>query len=63
VTAKRKSNQFKAIQDAGGRWHDLLLFEAIAKKRNGKHSELTKLYASRRDAALADYRLRLATSP
>ena len=62
-TAKRKSIQFKAIQDAGGRWHDLLLLESIAVKRNGKHSELAKLYASRRDAALADYRLRIAALP
>jgi CHAD domain-containing protein len=54
------AERFESMQEAGGRWHDWLLLEQLARHFHGKDAELTQRYAKHRDAALADYHLRLA---
>ena len=53
------AQQFEAVQQAGGVWHDWLLLTRLARGFHGRKSELASRYRKRRDAALADYCLRL----
>jgi len=59
-TAKRLSSLFETIQESGGKWHDWLLLQEIAAKRQGKGGALTERYTRHRDTALASYRSHLA---
>jgi CHAD domain-containing protein len=59
-TAKRLVDRFEQIQESGGQWHDWLLLERIAAKREGSGAALTARYSQHRDAALAEYQTRLA---
>ncbi len=51
---------FEAVQEAGGKWHDWLLLTQISNRFHGRKAELSKRFRKHRDAALADYHLRLA---
>ena len=53
------AERFESMQEAGGRWHDWLLLAHLAHHFHGKDAELTLRYTKHRDAALADYHLRL----
>jgi CHAD domain-containing protein len=59
-TAKRLAERFEQIQESGGQWHDWLLLEQIAAKREGARAALTARYSQHRDAALSEYQARLA---
>lgn len=54
------AERFEAMQEAGGHWHDWLLLEELSRRFHGKKADLTQRYAKHRDAALADYHLKLA---
>ena len=54
------TTQLKAIQTAGGIWHDWLLLEITSKKHSGKDVGLTERYAKSCHYALIEYRKRLA---
>ena len=56
---RKVAEQFETIQEAGGKWHDWLLLAQISRRFHGPKAELTHRYSRHRDAALADYRLRL----
>jgi CHAD domain-containing protein len=58
--AQAMAERFEAMQEAGGHWHDWLLLEQLSRRFHGKKAELTLRYAKHRDAALADYHLKLA---
>ena len=60
VTATKLADQFRAIQEAGGHWHDWLLLHKIVAKHKGRYADLTQRYAKRENVTLADYRQRLA---
>ena len=49
------AEQFEAVQEAGGTWHDWLLLARLARGFHGKHAELTERYSQQRDRALRDY--------
>jgi CHAD domain-containing protein len=57
--AHAMSARFEAMQEAGGLWHDWLLLERLSASFHGKEAGLTVRYRKHRDAALADYQLRL----
>ena len=57
--AAAMAERFEAIQEAGGTWHDWLLLERMAADFHGKQAGLTERYRKHRDAALAEYQLRL----
>ena len=58
--AKKLAQRFEYLQEAGGRWHDWLILEALAARVHGKKAALTERYRNHRDAALAEYHLQLA---
>ncbi len=58
--AKKLAQRFEYLQEAGGRWHDWLMLEALAARVHGKKAALTERYRNHRDAALAEYHLQLA---
>ncbi len=49
------AQQFEAVQEAGGTWHDWLLLARLSRGFHGKHAELTERYSQRRDQALREY--------
>jgi len=49
--AARVVEEFKAVQEAGGRWHDCLSLRDAARRRLGKRSELAALLTEREAAA------------
>ncbi len=52
---KQLAEQFEAVQEAGGKWHDWLLLARLAKGFHSKKSELTQRYTQHSDQALAEY--------
>lgn len=58
--ARKLAQRFEYLQEAGGRWHDWLMLEALAARVHGKKAALTERYRNHRDAALAEYHLQLA---
>ena len=54
------AERYEALQEAGGKWHDWLLLTQLAGRFHGRKSDLSLRYHKHRDAALAEYRLRLA---
>lgn len=54
------AGQFEAVQEAGGKWHDWLLLAKLSRRFHGSKADLTCRYLRHRDAALAEYRLKLA---
>ena len=58
--AKKLAQRFEYLQEAGGRWHDWLMLEAMSARVHGKKAPLTERYRNHRDAALAEYHLQLA---
>jgi CHAD domain-containing protein len=58
--ARAAAEQFEAVQEAGGHWHDWLLLQQLATNFHGRKAELTHRYETHTNAALADYRLRLS---
>ena len=57
---RQAAERYEALQEAGGKWHDWLLLEQLSTAFHGRKAELTQRYGKHRDAALAEYRLRLA---
>jgi CHAD domain-containing protein len=53
------AEQFEAMQEAGGTWHDWLMLEQLSAEFHGKRAPLTERYRNHRDAALAEYHLKL----
>jgi CHAD domain-containing protein len=53
------AQRFEAMQEAGGIWHDWLLLEQLSADFHGKRAALTDRYGTHRDAALAEYHLKL----
>ena len=49
------AEQFEAVQEAGGKWHDWLLLARLSKGFHGKGAELSVRYARHRDEALKGY--------
>ena len=60
-SARRIAEQFEALQEIGGDWHDWLILSGIARKQVGESSLLTKAFTQRCARTLASYRKRLAT--
>ncbi len=58
--ARKIAQRFEYLQEAGGRWHDWLMLEAMAAREHGKKAPLAERYRNHRDAALAEYHLQLA---
>ena len=58
--ARKLAQRFEYLQEAGGRWHDWLMLEALAARVHGRKAALTERYRNHRDAALAEYHLQLA---
>ena len=56
---RQTAERFEAVQEAGGKWHDWLLLTQIAGRFHGRKTELTLRFKKHREAALAEYRLRL----
>ena len=52
--------RYEAVQEAGGKWHDWLLLTQLSGRFHGRKALITERYRKLRDAALAEYRLRLA---
>ena len=59
-TVRKAAGRFEAIQEAGGVWHDWLLLEQLSAEFHGKDARLTMRYRRHREAALAEYHLKLA---
>lgn len=59
TTAQQPAEQFEALQEAGGRWHDWLLLQQLSEDFHGRKAELTQRYYVHAEACLADYYLRL----
>ena len=57
---RETAERYEAVQEAGGKWHDWLLLVKLSGKFHGREAELTRRFRKHRDAALAEYRLRLA---
>ena len=57
--AKTLADQFEAIHQAGGLWHDRLLLAEIAAKREGNDARLTRQYVKRECVMLTEYRAHL----
>lgn len=53
------AEQFEAVQEAGGMWHDWLLLARLSRGFHGKHAELTMRYTQQRDQALHEYHAKL----
>ncbi len=51
----RVVEEFKALQEAGGRWHDCLSLRDAARRRLGKRSELAELLTEREAAARSSF--------
>lgn len=49
------AEQFEAVQEAGGKWHDWLLLAQLSKGFHGKKAELTRRYTQHSEQALAAY--------
>ena len=56
---RQTAERFEAVQEAGGKWHDWLLLTQLSGRFHGRKAELTQRFRRHRDAALAEYRLRL----
>jgi CHAD domain-containing protein len=56
---RARSQRFEAMQEAGGAWHDWLLLERLSSRFHGKEAALTVRYRKHRDAARAEYQLKL----
>ena len=56
---RQTAERYEAVQEAGGTWHDWLLLTQISGRFHGRKAELTQRFRKHRDAALAEYRLRL----
>ena len=52
---KQRAEQFEAVQEAGGKWHDWLLLARLSKGFHGKKAELTARYTAHSEQALAEY--------
>ena len=57
--ARRAAEQYEALQDAGGLWHDWLDLANLAAKTFGDHHRITAAFATERDRNLRSYHLRL----
>jgi CHAD domain-containing protein len=57
---RQTAERFEAVQEAGGKWHDWLLLVQLSARFHGRKAELSERYRKHRDAALAEYRLKLA---
>lgn len=53
------AEQFEAVQEAGGKWHDWLLLARLSKGFHGKKAELTLRYTQNGEQAMASYSLTL----
>ena len=53
------AEQFEALQEAGGKWHDWLLLARLARKFHGRDAALTRRYSAYRDAALREYQAQI----
>lgn len=60
ATLRGIAERYEALQEAGGKWHDWLLLTQLAGRFHGRKAGLSQRYGKHRDAALAEYRLRLA---
>ena len=56
---RQTAERYEALQEAGGKWHDWLLLTQLSARFHGRKAQLTERYRKHRDAALAEYRLRL----
>jgi len=61
-STRRIAEAFESLQETGGQWHDWLILSAIAAKKTGESSPLTKAFTRRCERNLASYRKLLATS-
>ncbi len=57
---RQTAERYEAVQETGGKWHDWLLLAQLSSRFHGRKAELTQRFRTHRDAALAEYRLRLA---
>lgn len=53
------AEQFEAVQEAGGKWHDWLLLARLSRGYHGKQAPLTTRYEQHRNAALREYQAQL----
>ncbi|MGI4755339.1 MAG: CHAD domain-containing protein [Janthinobacterium lividum] len=53
---RQLAEQFEAVQETGGNWHDWLLLVQLSKGFHGKKAELTQRYTQHSEQALAKYR-------
>ena len=60
ASLRQTAERYEAVQESGGKWHDWLLLTQLSARFHGRKAELTERYRKHRDAALAEYRLRLA---
>ena len=59
TAAHRLAAQFEKLQQAGGRWHDLLLLAEVATSELGDSAKLPQRFAAKADRALATFKRRL----
>lgn len=57
------AQQFEALQQSGGTWHDLLTLAEIAREHLGKHSSLTEHFGRQQQKSLAEYQKHLESFP
>ncbi|MBS1800371.1 MAG: CHAD domain-containing protein [Acidobacteria bacterium] len=60
AVARELARSFEELQQAGGEWHDWLVLAALADKRLGTASPLTKIFAQRCRLSLAAYKKRVS---
>ena len=58
--AGRVVNEFKALQEAGGRWHDYMSLRDAARRQLGKRSELARLAREKEMSARSAFEAMLA---
>lgn len=59
TAAHRLAAQFEKLQQAGGRWHDLLILAEVAASDLGNSAKLPQRFAAKADRALATFKRRL----
>lgn len=60
TVARELARSFERLQQAGGEWHDWLVLAALADKRLGTSSSLTKVFVRRCRLSLEAYKKRLS---